>query len=312
MSVDQYSLVRGVAQDAVFGLRNKRGTVADLVCEKRIEDHTQGSVPYYPTLHSIGDDDGEMALQNPLGVLPREENFAMGTTDYNMGRWDSMVPVDKAILKDVEKFAKGAEPLMNQIMAKADLKVDRSLNKVLVDTSSNLTQAVGASYWSLVNSTPSDDILKAYNQTPGANLCVVGLDVAQNLAKHPEFKETTSNYSGTGYSSHAQVRAYIAELTGIDPEQVFIAEKFYNSANKGQTLTLAYAFSKTFWIGHREGLLLIEQNYADTIGDERPTNEGLVTVKENHNIIEFAYGRVGQIKRAGDKELGCVIPGVLA
>lgn len=311
MSVDQYSLVRGVAQDAVFGLRSKRGTIADLVCEKRVETSTQGSVPYYPTLHQIADVN-DNTLQNPLGILPREESFAMGTTRYDMGRWDAMIPVDKAVLKDIEKFAKGSEPLMQQVMAKVDMKVDRTLNKVLVDTNVNLSQSVGASYWSLTNSTPSADILNAYNKTPGANLCVCGLDVAQNLAKHPEFKESTSNYAGTGFSSFAQVRSYISELTGIPPEQVFVAEAFFNSANKGQTLALAYAFSKTFWIGHKQGLLLIEQDYSDTVGDERPTNEGLVTVEENHNLIEFAYGRVGQIKRAGDKELGCVIPGVLA
>lgn len=311
MSVNSYSMLQGLAQEAVHGLRSKRGTLADQVCLTYTEKSTEGDIPVYPSLHTLASIDTNTPLQNPLGVAPREEGYAMGSTSYKMARWDSVISTDKAILRDIEQFAQGANPLMDAIMAKVDLKIDRTLNTILVDTNVNASQGVGNGVWTLNNSTPSLDIQNAFNKTPGANICVIGLDVAQALGRHPEFKEKSSNYSGSGFSSFDTVKAVIGDITGIPAADVYIGESFFNSANKGQTLALTYGFSKTFWLGHKNGLLLVEQDYSGDLGDERPLNEGVVTVMEKHNMIEFGYGRVGQIKRAGDAHLGCVVTGVL-
>jgi hypothetical protein len=185
-----------------------------------------------------------------------------------------------------------------------DAGVDAALAALLVSATYNNSQGAANGVWSLSTSTPVLDLQTAYNKTPGADTLILGKTSAQELARHPDIKERSSNYAGNGAVGMTQLKGALGEALEIDPSRVFVFGNFYNSASPGLTAVTAYLAGDLAWVGHSDGLRKYEQEYDGTV-----QNAGVISVKEDHNNWELGYRRVLDIVR-GDKDLGVYVTGL--
>lgn len=96
----------------------------------------------------------------------------------------------------------------------------------------------------------------------------------------------------------------------MNPANVHIFSEYYNAANLGQALSFSYIAGDLFWAGFQENLVRHEDDYTQLFGDGTASNAGVVTFKEEHNMIETAYARVLDLSRP-DKEAGVYITGTV-
>jgi hypothetical protein len=307
MSVDQASLLRQTSQDLVIGNRAELGAFADIVCTKISRQAVAGKEPLFATKQAAN----RSIPKDALGTNPLDRNLKLSDFNYDFGRFHEKMLVDKAKLRDLEQYMEPLTEITSVLQGDIDTGIDTYLYNLLVNGTFNNTSAAATGVWSLSTSTPVLDIQTAKDdKVPGADTVIIGQKTARKLARHPDFKEAISNYAGSGSIGMSKIRMGIAEVLEMDPAKVFIFGKFYDAANPAQNLNFQYIAADLFWIGFQRGLILVEDDYSQALGEGTPRNAGLVTVKEDHNIWELGYSRVADIVRA-DKELGCYITGTV-
>ena len=305
MSLDQSTLLRVTTQDTIMGLRQERGAFADMVCTKFSKAALTGSEPLFASSQTMAQRQGG---GQAVGTTMEDKNIKLSKADWDMLEFGDKFRIAKGHLTDMDQYMDTSGEAIALLANDADADIDSALQAKLASTSLNQEQAVGAGVWTLTTSSPALDMQSAVNKTPGADIAIFGKLTFQKLGRHPDVKERISNYSGKGSIGAAATRTAIAEILEMDPSNIYVFGKYYNSANPGQTTVLAYAASDLAWIGHKAGLRLYEQT--NLLGEDRPSNEGIVSVLDDHNAYEIGYRRILDIIRP-DPFLGAVITGTV-
>lgn len=295
MGVDNSTLLRQTSQDIINGLRKEQGAFADLVCTNLVRKSIKGSEPYRASKDTLARDGGRQAIGTP----PLEVDFAMSSLDWDMGRYSKKFSLDMAEIDDLSQYMDPLTEYLRTVKDHVEVAIDNDLKALLVNASFNASHAAAGGNWSAESSTPVLDMQEAKRtDCPEADMAIVGLKTAQELARHPEFKEAISNYSGGGAISFATLRAGIGQVLNIPENQVYVFGSFYDSANAGQSLTIAYSADELCWIGCKRGLIKLEQ----------PTS-GRVSVVEQHEVMATAYSRTLDLQRV-DGNLGTYLTGL--
>lgn len=305
MSFNDSTLLRTVTQDIIFGLRGQVGAFADMACKRYSRQALSGSEPVFATAQTLA----QTVSKKAVGHTLEDRNAALSPVNWNMGEFAEKFRVPKATLRDLDQYMDSLGELAALLMRDADGGIDAALAALLVNATYNNSQAAANGVWSLSTSTPVLDLQAAQDKTPGADMCIIGQTTARELSRHPDFKERTSNYAGAGGMGFDSLRGAIGEALNISPDKVMIFGSFYNSANPGQTATLAYHAGDLAWVGHSDGLRMYEQDYSADLGADQPSNSGIVSVVDDHNNYEIGYRRTLDIVR-GDKDLGVYLTGL--
>jgi hypothetical protein len=302
MAFNNSSLLAAATQDIIYGLRNERGAFADGVCTRLSRLALTGSDFSIPTGQTLA----QPSTAQAIGADIKSRNLEGAPIAWTMKEIAALIRIPEATIVDLSQYMQPLSELAESLMQDVDSGVDALLASLLVSATYNLSQAAATGVWSLSTSTPTLDMQAAKNKSPGADMVILGQTSAQELARHPDTKEAMSNYSGTGAVTLSAMQAYVGGALDIDPSRVFVFGKFYNSANPGQTSATAYRAGDLCWIGHQKGLRLYEQGNPT---NGTPSNGGIVTVVENHNVLETAYRRTLDVVR-GDKDLGVYLTGL--
>jgi hypothetical protein len=305
MSFNDATLLRTVTQDIIFGLRGQVGAFADMACKRYSRAALSGTEPVFATAQTLAQTVGKKAIGHTL----EDRNAELSSVNWNMGEFAEKFRVPKATLTDLDQYMDSLGEISALLARDVDSGVDTALAALLVSATYNNSQAAAAGNWSVNTSTPIVDLQNAYDKTPGADTLILGLTSARELARHPDLKERTSNYAGAGSIGFDQLRGALAEALNISGDRVLIFGSYYNSANPGQTATLAYHAGDLAWVGHSDGLRMYEQDYSGDLGADRASNEGLVSTVDDHNNFEIGYRRVLDVVR-GDKDLGVYLTGL--
>jgi hypothetical protein len=304
MSFNDAGLLQATTHDIIMGLRAQQGAFADSVCHRLTRLALTGADLTVPTAQSLGQPRGKQAV----GANIRDRNLETGSVTYAMGEFSSRINIPKATITALSEFLDPLSELAQALMQDVDRGIDAALATLLVNGTYNNAQSASNGVWSLSTSTPIKDLQDALNKTPGADTLILGQTSAQELARHPDLKEMSSNYSGAGAIPVSAMQSYLGEVLSIPSANVQVFGTFVNSANPGQTHALAYQAGDLAWIGHKNGLRAYEQG-TPSVGDGVPTNGGYVAVRDGLNSWETAYIRTLDIVR-GDKDLGCYITGL--
>jgi len=301
MSFDQTLVATGT--DIVLGLRNTTGAFADMVCKPVDRDSTSGTEPVFATAQTLG----RVAAARAIGTTMPNRNATLSDFDYVMQEFGEILPIAKAKVKDLEQYMDPYKELLELLVRDVDAGIDAALAALLVSATYNNSQAAATGVWSLTTSTPILDLQTACNKTPGADMLILGKTSAQELARHPDIKERSSNYAGNGAVGMTQLKGALGEALEIDPSRVFIFGSFYNSASPGLTSVTSYIAGDLAWVGHSGGLRMYEQ--MNPVGGDTVKNLGQVSTDEKHNIWEIGYRRTLALAR-GDKDLGVYLTGL--
>lgn len=272
MGVDNASLLRQTAQEAVDGLRKERGSFADMVCTVLTRPSIKGTEPYRAAKDTLARDVAGQAI----GSDPVPVNFNMSSVNWDMKLYSRSFTLSKAEIADLNQYMSALGAYTETLVDHIDIGKDNDLYTVL--TNSFNSHAAGNGNWSSASSTPVLDMQEAKRtDVPDADMCILGLKSAQELARHPDLKERSSYYSGGGAIGMGALRNAVAEVLDINPAMVYIFGSFYDSANPGQSLSIAYSADELCWIGNKRGLVMVKQ----TSGTD-------VTVETDHQKIETA------------------------
>jgi len=286
MGIDNSTLLRQTATDIVRGLRSERGAFADIVCTKKERASIKGSEPYLATKDLLGRD----VAGEAIGSDPTFVNTNLSSIDWDMLRYHRGLDFDNSQLIDLSQYFDAVAEYAEILMAHVDTGIDLDLVGLLEDSNFNTSQAAGNGNWSANTSTPAVDMQNLKNKVPGADTCIIGLQTAQELARHEDMKGAADYYANQGAMPMGALRGRVAETLSIDPGNVFIMANFYDSANQGQALSLSYTSgSELFWVGTRRALVMVEQP-AGVAGVE-PSNLGEFTVETKHKKTELVYSR---------------------
>jgi hypothetical protein len=304
MSLDQATLLRVTTQDTIMGLRQERGAFADMVCTKFSKAALAGTEPLFASSQTMANRQGGQAV----GTTLFDKNIKLESANWNMLEFAKKFRIPKAQMTDMDQYMDTNGEAIALLANDADADVDAALAALLVNASFNQSQAVGAGVWTLTTSSPALDLQTALNKTPGADIAIFGKATFQKLGRHPDVKERVSNYSGKGTIGAAATKSALADILEMDASNIYVFGKYYNSANPGQTAVLAYAALDLAWVGHKAALRMYEQN--NSLGEDRPSNEGLVSVVDDHNAWEIGYRRTLDIIRP-DSYMGCFVTGTV-
>lgn len=275
MGVDNNTLLTEIAQEAVDSLRNKVRFFSDLICENRSSDSVNGSIPYLAAKDTLGKDLGAKAI----GSDPTPIDMDLSSVAFEMQRYSHSLSLDRSVARDLDQYTSVVGEITETLMEYCAIASDSDLAALMTAAGSNGQQAAANGAWSAAGSTPVLDMQEAKRLlAPRADMAVLGITSAFELARHPDIKEATSNYAGSGAVGFDTLRGIVGNLLGISPENVHIWEQFYNSAKFGQSATLAYVTGDFFWVGEKRALLKVKQNEAD----------GVATVETNHLKTEYA------------------------
>ncbi len=250
---DDGTLFRTVVEDMLMGL-NFRGSVADAVCRKMDRKAQKGKIPINETVDTLARDLGTVAV----GSQALHVTGKLGSVDYDMEQHFYDFCINQASLVDISQYDQSyLEEQINNLEQHINTSVDVSLKAVL-DAESN-TQAAANGTWDNTSSTPTLDLQEAQKKTPTADLLILGLTTAQELARHPEMKENLSFYSDTGAIPMNQLATHLSSFLGI--QNVVVANHFYNAAalDNANSVTLSYIMDDFAWMGVQRNLIMAEQ-----------------------------------------------------
>lgn len=275
MAFDNSTLLREIAQEAVDSLRNDVTFFCDQISTVRNTDAISGSIPYLAAEDTLGKDLGALAI----GSDPTPIDMNLSSVNYDCMRYAHSISLDRSVIQDLDQYTSTVGEVSQTLMEYNAIAADSDLAALMTASGSNGQHAAANGAWSSAGSTPVLDMQEAKRQdAPRADMVVLGITSAYELARHPDIKEMTSNYSGGGAVPFETLRGIVGGFLGINAASVFIWEQFYNSAKFGQSATLAYVTGDFCWIGEKRALLTVKQNSAN----------GVATVESNHLKTEYA------------------------
>jgi hypothetical protein len=257
------SIPRALVAQVMEGLANreKAQAAADLICPRVTVPQMKGLVTVEPSLLSVPLPEGGGVAE---GAVVKRLSGALGQLLYNLKVYKQTA--DLGIGDIVSADAAGYSLLQTRLaicQEVANMKLDLDFQAILASTTLNLeynvpTDSGSVEEWDQSTSTPFEDLREALRLVPGSDTIVMGIEVHDLLASHPDFTAESSNYSG-GTLDENEVQAILKKkLRGI--RDVFVIDKFYNNAKEGQPLAVEYIFPRGLWLGHRSDLPLLSLN----------------------------------------------------
>ncbi len=144
--------------------------------------------------------------------------------------------------------------------------------------SSNRTNVGAGTRWTATAGTPVAQILAAIDSCViRPNYAVIGRAAFSILAQNQDIIAAVNRNSGT---KGIATRRAIADL--FELEDLFVGESFYNTAKKGQTVTLARAWGKSMLVYYREPLAGTRQGV--TFGYTAQFGERVALTRDNPEI----------------------------
>ena len=250
---DDGTLLRTVVEDLVMGL-NFRGSVADMVCTKKDRKAKDGKIPVNGTVDTLSRDLGSVAV----GAEAQHVTGKLGSVDYDMEQYFFDFCINQVSMVDMSQYDMDYLGTELELLAQYNnTAIDNDL-KVVLDAETN-TQAAATGVWSLTSSTPTLDLQNAQKKTPSSDLLILGFTSAQELARHPEMKESLSFFSDTGAIPMPALARHLSGILGIS--NIVVGNHFFNSAalDNADTVTLSYIFDDFAWMGVQRNLIMTEQ-----------------------------------------------------
>lgn len=243
-----------------MGLRTQRGSIAREICgrPRRAPRHTSGKVAYYNISSRLVREEEPLAPGAPM----KEDNYQIATTDFQCKRYygrSRITDEEKIDLSYYDEDLVEDESLFCVVQAEA--RLDLKLASVMADTALNQEFSAtgdGNGAWDTSAGTPIQDLLDTRRTlVPGADLVVIGEDVHDALLTNPNIRAESANYDA-GSLDYSGLQIYLARKLGMQPSQIYIFKKDYNSAKEGQPAVKARGFGTGVWMGYRDTLLLVE------------------------------------------------------
>lgn len=265
MSFDFNSIPDSVLTETTMGLVTDMPAMADRFCTTFSRATTMsGTLPRLTNVTTLvgnrtqGLAPGEQAPTSPGG---------MASTTF-----ECLAYVGKYVITAEEKAgikSYGLDILQihaESARAVANLKLDLDMATVLASTSLNEEydcNVDGSGEWDdPANGRPFEDMLAAIDtKSPGSDTAILGRKVVRTLINHPDAIAESSNFNAGQLDESALVALIKRKLPSI--RNVYIMDKFYNSAGEGATEVLAYVGDEVCWIGHKSDLILVHPKMDD-------------------------------------------------
>lgn len=286
------------------GINREEGSLADLLCTRREVDALTGTITVEPSASNIPRKplDSAGSLDTDPGIAEGAEHGVRDDeydeVSYHCRRYGDAAFVKLAIIAALDKKT-GKSNLQKKIANArkgAMRKVDAKLRGVLTDTNLNESTAV-TTLWSDSTSAPFKDIRTNLRGLLGADTIVMGGDVADALADHPDFLAEKSNFSaGTlGDGEVANVlRKKFSKVTNI-----IVADSYFSNTNpEGVSgLNTEFDFDGLFWMGYKKDLLLTEFSAMSphTDQDKAVLRAGQIIVWERRLDIIRPHKEMGKL-----------------
>lgn len=260
MGFDLNSVPEQVLRSIALGLVTTEQAVADTLCTKFTEKTTlSGRVPVLSSKAT-------MARADNVGLGPGEEPKAHGgklkpSTPYNCLAYVGYDEITDEERNDLSVFSLDyIADRVRQARVDSNMGVDLKLQEILESTSLNtefdVTSDGNGAWTDKVNSTPLEDMVEAkHTFCPGADTIIYGPAIKRALLAHPDLIAEYSQFNA-GALDIDGLSALIARKTGITNVQY--VEKFYDSANEGQAVSVTYLFDTLFWMGHKRDLVMVD------------------------------------------------------
>jgi hypothetical protein len=286
----------GDVLDRVFkGLESQDGALVDRLGVKIPVSQLSGTMPTLPSVNNLGRP-SDTGLSE--GAEAKPFSAELSSVAYSLKKYVGMGSVPDGV--KVELDALGMQTLswyMQRAKAEQDVKINAYFDSVLKDTSLNLTQAAGT-VWSDSSSTPIENIQSALRKCGKGDTIVLGDDVVDELSVHPDITARISNYSGGAASEGELLELFLRLFKSV--KKVVLGTNLYNSANEGQSATIAYQFDGLAWVGHERDIVIPYMNTGNETEQEREAKKGATTVIATRRL---------DIKRP-NRDTGCIITGI--
>jgi hypothetical protein len=300
------SIPRALVAQVMEGLANREKAMAaaDMICPTIAVPQIKGTVTVEPSLLSVPLPEGGGVAE---GAVVKRLSGALGSLLYDLKVYKQTA--DLAIGDIVSADAVGYGLLQTRLaicQEVANMKLDKDFADILASTTLNEefdvpNDSLSGEEWDQSTSTPFDDLRAALRLVPGADTIVMGIEVHDLLASHPDFTAESSNYSA-GTLDEGEVQAILKKkLRGI--REVFVINKFYNDAKEGQPLSVEYVYPRGLWLGHRSDLPLLSLNTENP----RAINE----LDGEREVRLVGYSRRSQIQRP-HKEMGITFTSIFS
>lgn len=291
------------ARRIYMGLRTTEMAFADECCAAMREVTTlSGSVP-------VETDETNLGRLDDLGLAPGAEAIEHGGeggfAEYNCKEFVGPNTILDRVVADYEAYGEDAlAKELQRARMRANLKLDGRLAQVLADTGLNETYSAtgdGSGAWDTALGKPLLDLNTVRLEiVPGADTVIFDAISVNWLVQHASFTAQSSFYAD-GQIDYSAFAAYVKSKTEF--KNVYVFNKFYNAAKKGQPKDVQYLFRGKCWVGHKSNLVLVDpahklQNHVDV---ERKTSKRgwFVQVTRHCDILRPS------------QSLGCYISGVL-
>lgn len=308
MGLDQGTFPDVLIQEMMFGLLTSEVAQADSICTPGpFRTTMSGSVPVLKSISTLARDE-EIGLA-PLAIA-QELGGEMTSAPYT-----ALARVGRSFVSDEERNDMGAYGQdavalhLRLVRMQANFKTDRALATALASTVLNnefdcASGQDGNGEWNdYTNGTPLQDLLKAADSfAPDADTLVLGRSVHDALVAHPDIKAQIV-FINAGQIDYSGLIA-ILRVKVPNLQNLYVLDKLYNSAGKGQTLSTARLFRNNAWLGHKQDLILVEPAGApiqNQVDQERDVD---------HRALKVQYARYNAILRP-TKELGVTFTNVI-
>ena len=296
MSYGSSTIVKGLIEEALEGLRDETLCFTDTLSITRQVRSIAGVQPIRLSVDSLR---GKSGGFQALGANPHLGHGEMGEILWNLKQVSKKMEIPKQYVVDLEQYIDVWATYARDLSKDVANDIDAELFTLLSSIVENQEQAANNGVWALDTSTPVQDIQDAKLKCPSANIAVVGMQTALKLSRHPDLKSRTDYYVSGGSMPMSQLRSTLAEISGLQPNNIYIFGTYFNDANEGQPVDLAYHAEDLFFLGKRENLILFEQ-----------ADSGRVTERPEHNRHDVAFTRSVDLVRA-DQLCGVTITGTV-
>ena len=201
------------------------------------------------------------------GEYHQEKGAQLGSTTWSCKEYGTEVRID---LGDIDDFAEiGNLKFLQSQAALENLKIwqERRFAALLSPTNFASVTLVGGDKWSASTSNPVANLVTAAKAVRAggrkANTVVMGSDAYTTASTNAALASFANVNTDRNFLSIEALQSIFSRICG-GPVEVFVADALANSANPGQTASLADIWSDMIWIGY------LNRESAGT-----PTNRGM-------------------------------------
>lgn len=260
MSFDSNTLPRIIdtaAGNVLLGLREENPSAVDQVCTVIEKSALTGQFQFL--------DSAESLPRATPGKKPGENtsfaNTSLSTQNYDMLTYKKGHRFLDEEMEDLGQYMDVVATHMPILYSYCETGLTQRLLVVLQAETRNQAAQNGA--WDVETSTPVEDqLLGLRTYVPGADMCIIGANTADDLKLHTDYKEAVSFYAGRGSLGSDEALCQVIKNV-LNVKECHVLRQKYNTANEGQTSSVGYVFGDWFWLGFKSNLILTKQAKTD-------------------------------------------------